>query len=117
MHPDTNKYNDAQASSDREICNLLAREIDRYLPEAENKIWHAHPVWLLEGNPIVGYQKLKHCVRLRDILRERKPRTRLTPLNSLPRLRASFRAMLEAGGFFQTWTGLVSDSRFFLVLA
>lgn len=34
------------------------------MPEAENKIWHAHPVWFLEGNPIVGYSKLKSCVRL-----------------------------------------------------
>jgi hypothetical protein len=42
----------------------LAQEIDRNLPEAENRIWHAHPVWFLDGNPIVGYQKLKHCVRL-----------------------------------------------------
>jgi hypothetical protein len=34
------------------------------LPEAENKVWHAHPVWFLDGNPIVGYSKLKDCVRL-----------------------------------------------------
>lgn len=64
MHPDTKKYNDAQAPTDREICELLAVEIDRNIPEAENKIWHAHPVWFLEGNPIVGYSKLKDCVRL-----------------------------------------------------
>ena len=64
MHPDATKYNEAQAPEDREICELLAREIDRNLPEAENKIWHAHPVWFLDGNPIVGYSKLKSCVRL-----------------------------------------------------
>ena len=64
MHPDTRKYNEAQSSNDRAICRLLAEEIDRNLPEAENKIWHAHPVWFLEGNPIVGYSKLKNCVRL-----------------------------------------------------
>lgn len=40
------------------------KEIDKNLPEAENKIWHAHPVWFLEGNPIVGYSKLKDSVRL-----------------------------------------------------
>ena len=33
-------------------------------PEAENKVWHSHPVWFLKGNPIVGYYKLKDCVRL-----------------------------------------------------
>ncbi len=64
MHPDTRKYNEAQAPEDRAICELLAREIDRSLPEAENRIWHAHPVWFLDGNPVVGYSKLKNCVRL-----------------------------------------------------
>ena len=64
MHPDTKEYNDAQSTTDREICELLAQEIDRHLPEADNKIWHAHPVWFLDGNPIVGYSKLKGCVRL-----------------------------------------------------
>jgi len=64
MHADTEKYNAAQAPEVQAICELLAHEIDRGLPEAENKIWHAHPVWFLDGNPIVGYSKLKHCVRL-----------------------------------------------------
>jgi hypothetical protein len=64
MHPDTREYNQAQAPADRAICRLLAQEIDRNLPEAENRIWHAHPVWFLDGNPIVGYSKLKDCVRL-----------------------------------------------------
>lgn len=64
MHADTVKYNKAQAPGDRKICDLLAREIDRNLPEAENKVWHAHPVWFLDGNPVVGYSKLKGCVRL-----------------------------------------------------
>lgn len=64
MSPDTAKFNEAQLPDDREICDLLAKEIDRHLPEAENRIWHAHPVWFLDGNPVVGYSKLKDCVRL-----------------------------------------------------
>jgi len=64
IHPDTETYNQIQAAGDRQICELLAREIERGLPEAENKVWHAHPVWFLDGNPIVGYSKLKDCVRL-----------------------------------------------------
>ena len=28
MHPETLKYNEQQASADREICDLLAKEID-----------------------------------------------------------------------------------------
>lgn len=64
MHADTKSYNQAQAPNDRTICQLLAEQIDRRLPAAENKICHAHPVWFLDGNPIVGYGKLKNCVRL-----------------------------------------------------
>ena len=64
MHTDTKKYNQAQTPSDKAICRLLAEQIDRALPDAENKVWHAHPVWFLDGNPIVGYSKLKDCVRL-----------------------------------------------------
>jgi hypothetical protein len=64
MHPDTVRYNNLLAKADQRICDLLAREIDRVLPEAENRIWHAHPVWFLDGNPVVGYSKLKDCVRL-----------------------------------------------------
>lgn len=64
MHAETKKYNEAQSPGDRAICRLLAEQIDRHLPEAENKIWHAHPVWFLDGNPIVGYSTLKSCVRL-----------------------------------------------------
>jgi len=57
-------YNNKQASPDREICDVLATAIDKNLPGAENKIWHGHPVWFLDGNPIAGYSKLKSCVRL-----------------------------------------------------
>jgi hypothetical protein len=57
-------YNNLQSDSDKEICNQLATIINENLPDAENKIWHAHPVWFLDGNPIVGYSKLKNNVRL-----------------------------------------------------
>ena len=64
MHPDTAKYNKSLSPEDQEICKLLVREIDQNLPAAENRIWHGHPVWFLDGNPVVGYSKLKECVRL-----------------------------------------------------
>ena len=64
MHPDTIAYNQKQSEEDRAICDLLAETINKALPKAENKIWHAHPVWFLDGNPIVGYSKLKDAVRL-----------------------------------------------------
>ena len=64
MHPDTLAYNDALTPADKAICDLLAAEIDRALADAENRIWHRNPVWFLDGNPVAGYDKLKHCVRL-----------------------------------------------------
>lgn len=64
MHADIKIYNDALLENDKSICDLLSLLIDKYLPEAESKIWHAHPVWFLEGNPIAGYSKLKNNVRL-----------------------------------------------------
>ncbi|MCD2423809.1 DUF1801 domain-containing protein [Niabella pedocola] len=64
MNPDITAYNNAQTKEDQAICDLLAQEICIHLPEAENKIWHRHPVWFLDGNPVAGYSKLKDCVRL-----------------------------------------------------
>ncbi|WP_298738379.1 DUF1801 domain-containing protein [uncultured Chitinophaga sp.] len=64
MHQDVQAYNEALSPADKAICQLLAREIDQHLSGAENKIWHRHPVWFLNGNPIVGYSKLKDAVRL-----------------------------------------------------
>ena len=58
------QYHAALAPADRAICRLLAAEIERALPEAESKVWHAIPVWFLDGNPIVGYSKLKGGIRL-----------------------------------------------------
>jgi Domain of unknown function (DU1801) len=57
-------YNNAQLPQYAIICNSLMHIITANIPEAECKIWHRHPVWFLEGNPIVGYSKLKDGVRL-----------------------------------------------------
>lgn len=64
MNPEISKYHEKLDPSHREVCDLLALEINKNLPEAENKIWHAHPVWFLEGNPIVGYSLQKPGIRL-----------------------------------------------------
>jgi hypothetical protein len=64
MHKDIAAYNNKQTKEDKEICDILAAQISLNLPEAENKIWHAQPVWFLDGNPVAGYSKLKNCVRL-----------------------------------------------------
>lgn len=58
------EYNNRLTADDKEICIQLATIIDTVLTEAESKIWHAHPVWFLDGNPIVGYSKQKAGIRL-----------------------------------------------------
>jgi hypothetical protein len=64
MNNEISTYNDSQDDAEKAICKRLAKVIDQSLPEAESKIWHAHPVWFLDGNPIVGYSKLKAGIRL-----------------------------------------------------
>ncbi len=64
MHPDIQKYTNNQIGENYLICSLLSEIIMENFPEAENKIWHAHPVWFLDGNPILGYSKLKAGIRL-----------------------------------------------------
>lgn len=64
IHADILAYNSSQSDGDRLICDTLAKVIDQQLKGSECKIWHRHPVWFLDGNPIAGYSKLKDCIRL-----------------------------------------------------
>lgn len=64
MNKEILQYNKTLTKTDKAICDVLEKVISENLPNAENKIWHRHPVWFLDGNPIVGYHKLKDCVRL-----------------------------------------------------
>jgi hypothetical protein len=70
MHPDIHTYNTSQSSVDELIGDLLAHAIDKHLKGStkavvvESKIWHRHPVWFLDGNPVVGYSKQKAGIRL-----------------------------------------------------
>jgi hypothetical protein len=64
MNPEIKAFNENLSPEDKEICDLLSSIIDTELSDAESKIWHAHPVWFLDGNPIVGYSKQKPGIRL-----------------------------------------------------
>jgi len=61
---DITAYNNKLSSDDKAICDLLFQEINKHLPKADNKIWHGHPVWFIDSNPIVGYSKEKRGIRL-----------------------------------------------------
>lgn len=64
MNKEIKTYNEKQTPGDKEICDMLATVIDGELTESESKIWHSHPVWFLDGNPIAGYSKQKAGIRL-----------------------------------------------------
>lgn len=64
MSQDIQTYNDTQDTVNKDICQLLAAEIQKGLPEAKCKVWHGGPVWFLDDNPIVGYFVRKKHVAL-----------------------------------------------------
>lgn len=61
---DIQRYHGEQTPGDVAVCDRLARLCDEVLVGAERKVWHRHPVWFLEDNPIVGYHRLKAGMRL-----------------------------------------------------
>ncbi len=93
MHEETARYNRAQVPADQQVCELLAREIESSLPEAESRVWHAHPVWFLDGNPVVGYSKLKDSVRLLFWSGQSFSTTGLTPEGKFKAAEARFTAL------------------------
>jgi len=62
--PEIKAYHDSLSPAERKIATFLYQEICRHLPEAEKKVWHRHPVWFLDGNPIVGYSQRKNGMNL-----------------------------------------------------
>ncbi len=64
MNAEIRAYHNKQAAVHKKVCNLLSETISSELSEAESKLWHAHPVWFIDSNPIVGYSKQKAGIRL-----------------------------------------------------
>lgn len=64
MNTEIQEYNNKLEANDKAICDTLADQINEQLLEAESKLWHGHPVWFLDGNPITGYSKEKRGIRL-----------------------------------------------------
>ena len=57
--PEIAEYNAALEPAQRVLCERLEQIFGRAMPEATSKVWHAHPVWFIDGNPIVGYATRK----------------------------------------------------------
>lgn len=110
MHPDTRTYNDSQSPDDRAICDLLANEIDRALPEAGNKVWHAHPAWFLDGNPVAGYSKLESCIRLLSWSGQSFDEPGLQPEGSFKAAEARYGSVAEVDiAALHRWLGKARD--------
>lgn len=60
---DIEQYNAGLEPPFKEICELLYTELLQ-LENSESKVWHGHPVWFINGNPVVGYSIQKPGVRL-----------------------------------------------------
>lgn len=57
-------YRSKLDSSDRDLGIALEAAIARLLPQAQGKVWHGHPVWFIDGNPVVGYNMKKNGMRV-----------------------------------------------------
>lgn len=64
MNSDISLYHQQLKIEDSQLCETLHTLIESNLIGAESKVWHGHPVWFLNGNPIVGYSKLKSGIQL-----------------------------------------------------
>lgn len=63
-HADVEGFHAGLSGEESGVCDHLKDTISKNLPEGECRLWHGHPVWFLNGNPIVGYNRLKAGIRL-----------------------------------------------------
>lgn len=52
-------YQGELSDHEAEIGAAIIKLISKALPKAEGKVWHGHPVWFIDGNPVVGYSLKK----------------------------------------------------------
>ena len=58
-------YNQRLTPESKVICDWLLSQFKKALPGTEAKIWHGHPFWFHNGNPIIGYSQMKATPHLR----------------------------------------------------
>lgn len=57
-------YNKNLSPESKLICDWLLTQFKKNLPGTEAKIWHGHPVWFHNGNPIAGYSQMKGGIQI-----------------------------------------------------
>lgn len=58
------EYNNGLQKGQKELCDLLMREIDATLNNSTSKLYHSNPAWFIDDNPIVGYNVAKNGIDL-----------------------------------------------------
>lgn len=53
------EYNEQLAPEVRDFAEQLAKLFAKQVPQTEAKVWHGHPVWFIDGNPVFGYSLKK----------------------------------------------------------
>lgn len=56
---DIQDYQSELSDDEAEIGAAIIQLITKALPKAEGKVWHGHPVWFVDGNPVVGFSLKK----------------------------------------------------------
>jgi hypothetical protein len=54
-----NQYNAGLSADARTFADELQQIFDAQLTNSSGKVWHGHPVWFIDGNPIAGYSLKK----------------------------------------------------------
>jgi hypothetical protein len=57
-------YNKKLSPDSKLVCDWLLTQFKKNLPGTEAKIWHGHPVWFHNGNPIAGYSQMKGGIQI-----------------------------------------------------
>lgn len=53
------EYNEKLNPEVRALADALCKTFTKSVPQAEAKVWHGHPVWFIDGNPVFGYSLKK----------------------------------------------------------
>ena len=57
-------YNHSLEGKNRELADRLSKLFEEVVPVAEGKVWHGHPVWFIDGNPVFGYSLKKSGIEV-----------------------------------------------------
>jgi hypothetical protein len=57
-------YQEDLSVEEAEIGEALIKLIEKAIPKAQGKVWHGHPVWFIDGNPVVGYSLKKSGIEV-----------------------------------------------------